>query len=455
MPESLPPPTPAPDRAVAASPLRVKSLINQSDDSGEGGFHQALAGAYESSASAETSSLPVEALDADPVVELQQSAAGGNPLPLPVPLPVSGSLPEDSVSGEAQVEQGLGVEAVDAALARTSLMSEQQADEKADLPPPDVSGQPPHPDRIGAPPEQVVAPVAPALETAVPIATPLSPPPPLKPAVKESAEVPGSRALPQSSAERLALQSMVAADRIAGASEQSAAGGEPGGRIKALENALMQVSQAPVAGRQEADAAAAVTALKRLLTVSQRPAGAESLSRTEGVTPHAPAQPTPAAVSTAPPGAGLISLSVEAPLQQPDWQQALGERIQWLVGQRLQGAQIRLNPAHLGPMEVRVQVQHDQASIQFLSAHTVVRDALEAAVPRLRDMLDSSGLDLVDVGVSDHSFAGEQRDMPQEAGGDWRGRSMTAAEGSPDPVQSGLQRLTTPLIGAGRLDLFV
>ena len=85
-------------------------------------------------------------------------------------------------------------------------------------------------------------------------------------------------------------------------------------------------------------------------------------------------------------GAGP-TLGLDVPVQQPGWDRALGERIQWLVGQRLQGARIQLNPAHLGPMEVRIQVQQDQANIQFSSAHSVVREALEAALPRLRELL--------------------------------------------------------------------
>ena len=96
------------------------------------------------------------------------------------------------------------------------------------------------------------------------------------------------------------------------------------------------------------------------------------------------------------------------PVQQANWDQALGERIQWLMGQRLQGAQIKLNPAHLGPMEVRIQVQHDQASIQFSSAHAVVREALEAALPRLRDMFESAGVELLNVDVSGQSLAHQQ-----------------------------------------------
>ncbi len=64
----------------------------------------------------------------------------------------------------------------------------------------------------------------------------------------------------------------------------------------------------------------------------------------------------------------LPTASIQTPVGQANWDQALGERIQWMVGQKMQGAQVKLNPANLGPMEVRIQVQNDQASVQF-TAH--------------------------------------------------------------------------------------
>ncbi|HEB98705.1 MAG TPA: hypothetical protein ENJ05_04295, partial [Thiotrichales bacterium] len=57
-------------------------------------------------------------------------------------------------------------------------------------------------------------------------------------------------------------------------------------------------------------------------------------------------------------------LSLSQPLQQPGWDNALGERVVWMVGQRLQSAEIKLNPPQLGPIEVRVSLNHDQSQAQ-------------------------------------------------------------------------------------------
>lgn len=76
-------------------------------------------------------------------------------------------------------------------------------------------------------------------------------------------------------------------------------------------------------------------------------------------------------------------------------------------------AEIHLNPPHLGPVEVRISMNQDQqASIQFVSAHAGVREAIEAAVPQLREMLGNQHVALADVNVSNQApqqqFAGRE-----------------------------------------------
>ena len=63
--------------------------------------------------------------------------------------------------------------------------------------------------------------------------------------------------------------------------------------------------------------------------------------------------------------------------------QGMGKQILWMVNQNLGRAEIRLNPANLGPMEVRIDLDNDQVSVAFTSRHAEVRDAVEQALPRL------------------------------------------------------------------------
>lgn len=107
--------------------------------------------------------------------------------------------------------------------------------------------------------------------------------------------------------------------------------------------------------------------------------------------------------------ASLPTTLLDTPFRQAGWDQALSERVLWVANQKFQGAEIKLNPPQLGPIEVRVQLQHEQAHISFTAQHASVRDALEAALPRLREMFNANGFNLVDVNVSQHSFAEQQR----------------------------------------------
>jgi flagellar hook-length control protein FliK len=83
------------------------------------------------------------------------------------------------------------------------------------------------------------------------------------------------------------------------------------------------------------------------------------------------------------------------------WSEAMAGRISLLVNQRISAARIHINPPELGPIEVRVNLNNDQASVQFTSQSAQVRDALEQSIPRLRDMLESAGFSLADSDVND------------------------------------------------------
>ncbi len=91
---------------------------------------------------------------------------------------------------------------------------------------------------------------------------------------------------------------------------------------------------------------------------------------------------------------------ITAPLGEQGWSEAMGQRIMWMMGKGVQAASIRITPPHLGPIQVQLSVQNDQASVNMIAQHGVVKEALEAAMPRLREMLAESNLQLVNVDVS-------------------------------------------------------
>ncbi len=114
-----------------------------------------------------------------------------------------------------------------------------------------------------------------------------------------------------------------------------------------------------------------------------------------------------------------MSLSVDVPVAQPGWDKAIGERIQWMIGREIQNAEIKLTPPNLGPLEIRISVQNDQASVSFIAAQSLTREALEAAIPRLREMFGEANLNLVDVGVGQGDGSDSKSDgMPGRDGGE-------------------------------------
>jgi len=82
------------------------------------------------------------------------------------------------------------------------------------------------------------------------------------------------------------------------------------------------------------------------------------------------------------------------PVGHPEWARSLGERLVVMARGEHQVARLSLNPEHLGPVDIKLHINEDQARLWFTAQHPQAREALEAAVPRLREMFAQQGLDL-------------------------------------------------------------
>lgn len=98
-----------------------------------------------------------------------------------------------------------------------------------------------------------------------------------------------------------------------------------------------------------------------------------------------------------------VQMPVNIKFGQPEWAGMVAERTAMMAAGKITFAELQLDPPELGPLQVKVTVQNDQASVNFVSASPAVRDSLEQTAVRLREMLDQQGLDLVDVNVADQS----------------------------------------------------
>ncbi len=108
----------------------------------------------------------------------------------------------------------------------------------------------------------------------------------------------------------------------------------------------------------------------------------------------------------------LSSIKLNTPLTSPDWGAEFGKRIQMLVKGNMQQAEIRMDPPELGRVQVRINLSQDQVNLSFTALNANVREALEANMTRLKDMLNDAGLQLgeADVGGSFEQEANTQAD---------------------------------------------
>jgi flagellar hook-length control protein FliK len=106
---------------------------------------------------------------------------------------------------------------------------------------------------------------------------------------------------------------------------------------------------------------------------------------------------------------------VTSHLQSQNWNEEVGQRVTWLARQNMQQAELQLNPKHLGAIEVRISISQDQqVNISFMAQHTSVKESIDAAIPKLKEMFLQQGMDLVNVDVSQESF--KQRSQHRNPG---------------------------------------
>lgn len=93
------------------------------------------------------------------------------------------------------------------------------------------------------------------------------------------------------------------------------------------------------------------------------------------------------------------SVRVETGFGQAGWNQEMGEKLSWMVGNGRQQADLVLNPPQLGRIEVTMIIEGDNVSASFASPNAAVREALENSMSRLREVLADAGVALGDTHV--------------------------------------------------------
>jgi flagellar hook-length control protein FliK len=137
------------------------------------------------------------------------------------------------------------------------------------------------------------------------------------------------------------------------------------------------------------------------------------------------------------------------PVQQPGFDQAVGQRLLVMLQHGQQDARIRVHPENLGSVDIQLKLDGDEARVFMASPHAAVRDALESALPRLRDFFNEAGLSLAhfDVGANDSQAANQFR---RDSG------TGSGFEGLPGPegVDGGFEEPGMARIALGLVDTF-
>jgi flagellar hook-length control protein FliK len=113
------------------------------------------------------------------------------------------------------------------------------------------------------------------------------------------------------------------------------------------------------------------------------------------------------------------------PMQQGGWSEAVVDRVMVMSSQNLKSAEIQLDPAELGRLEVRISVNQEQSQVTFASPHAGVREALDSQMHRLRELFAQQGMNQLDVNVSDQSLS---RGWQGQEGDGGKGRGGSSGE---------------------------
>jgi flagellar hook-length control protein FliK len=248
-------------------------------------------------------------------------------------------------------------------------------------------------------------------------------------AVKNAALGAGAAALGADDKAGAAGADMSAAGDVLGKVSATALKADPG---VALDAAALSLQQARAAAEQAAQNAAPVASALQ-------------------------AQPAVLEAAQAVAASDQMGQELSAQVGTDAWENQLGQKVVYMIGSEDQTASLTLNPPDLGPMQVVLSVSNDQASVSFSSNQEEVRQALENALPRLREMMSESGIALgnasVNAGMPDGRQAQQQDSSPRGGRNYGRANGAGAVE-SADAAAPRVVARSTLLGDRGMVDTF-
>ncbi|RUO80883.1 hypothetical protein CWI84_04680 [Idiomarina tyrosinivorans] len=234
----------------------------------------------------------------------------------------------------------------------------------------------------------------------------------------------------------------------------AAAEGTSGTQAKAVEGQPLSsndsAQQAPKADAKSAAEQLAATIQQRVLA-QQTDSAPSNITATWQSTNATVAASNISATATAQ-NANLVGAAGQQAIDitHAEAPRMLQERISIMMSQGAQRAEIRLDPPDLGSLHIRIHTHQDQATVQFQVQNPQAREAIEQALPRLREMLEQQGLQLADSQVGEQ-LQGDERETAEANSGS---RGLGAASDEADAVELTMAAGEL-LLDAGQVDFYV
>lgn len=118
-------------------------------------------------------------------------------------------------------------------------------------------------------------------------------------------------------------------------------------------------------------------------------------------------------------GSPLLSSRIDSPINSAEFKEQFARQVAGVVVQGQDRAEIRLTPAELGPIRIRVSLNAEDAALDISAAHAATRAAIESSMSTLKQMLADHGLRLSDYRMdqgNNTAFLSQQRQSGQENG---------------------------------------
>ncbi len=230
--------------------------------------------------------------------------------------------------------------------------------------------------------------------------------------------------------------------------DEPSAGADARTKHRPSVRALAEGPTEPDAAAIAADAAAPGIAPAPVL----QPAVEAGAARRDAVVARetAPSPPLglPGSAQRAADSASPAPPALAAPVYSPEFAQALGAQVSLFARDGVQQAELRLNPAEMGPIGVRIEIDGTEARVSFSAGLGATREVIERGLPELAAALREQGLTLAGGGVFDQ--AGDPR---QPHGREPFAGGVRATQGGVETPAASVPTHRLPL-PQGTLDLY-